>query len=207
MKKIIIALALLISFDGYASDFCYDTLTRDGEQFKAGKKIVSGNSYQRINGEKRINGRLESGYKKNRWVMWYPNGNKESEGSYTGYGDEDGEWSYWYENGNKKIEGKYENGNREGKWISWYENGKKESEGDYKKGYEYGHWVYWYENGKKQMEGDWTFDKELNTIKKEKKWVYYYENGKKSKEEVYDEKTGKVVTKEWDKKGKEIEEE
>ena len=35
----------------------------------------------------------------------------------------DGKWINWYENGNKMSEGNYVAGNQDGKWIEWYENG------------------------------------------------------------------------------------
>jgi antitoxin component YwqK of YwqJK toxin-antitoxin module len=129
-----------------------------------------------------------------RFIYYYMNGQKSSEGEYLNDKHE-GLWTYWYENGNKSMEGKYKNDMKYDIWTYWYESGKKKSEGPIKNGHLNGYWVRWYENGSKQAEGlqvdgvndgVWTFYYESELLKQKEYyksgyavWTEgYYENGK-----------------------------
>lgn len=105
-----------------------------------------------------------------KWITYYDNGQKESEGKYyneqkTGY------WITWYENGQKETEGNYINGIRENKWTIWYENGEKITEGCYVKGKKSGNWTAWHDNGKKETEGNYDNDVYVG------KWKVWHYNG------------------------------
>ena len=39
-----------------------------------------------------------------------------------------GKWIWWYDNGNKESEGLYKNKKRHGKWVHFYEDGTKRKE-------------------------------------------------------------------------------
>jgi antitoxin component YwqK of YwqJK toxin-antitoxin module len=65
-------------------------------------------------------------------VEYYPNGQKEKEGTYKD-GKPEGPATSWYESGQKQMEGTYKDGKRDG-LSTWYENGQKKREGTYKDG-------------------------------------------------------------------------
>ena len=58
-----------------------------------------------------------------------------------------GKWVTWWGNGVKASEGRYDDGLREGKWVYWYDNGQKKAEGDFRKGERHGQWTEWNEDG------------------------------------------------------------
>ena len=69
-----------------------------------------------------------------KWIEWYENGHKYSEGTYKD-GIEDGKWTWWWDYGNKRSEGTYKDGKKDGKWIEWWDDGQKYSETIFKDGY------------------------------------------------------------------------
>ena len=69
-------------------------------------------------------GVIKDGKKEGKWISWYKNGKKESEGTFKN-GKEDGLWTYWVIMGYKKEEITYKDGVKDGLFTDWYENGKK----------------------------------------------------------------------------------
>lgn len=91
------------------------------------------------------------GGRQGKWILWYENGIKESEGYYKD-GKSDGFYTSWYENGNKEVEGNIKEDKWNGLKSTWYENGGKKSECYYKNGNIDGLQTYWYEGGNKEAE-------------------------------------------------------
>lgn len=107
--------------------------------------------------------------KQGRFVYYYENGNKQSEGDYVN-DKREGRWVFWFENGNKKSEGRVVAENLDGSWVYWYESGEKKAEGNYIRSNKDGDWQYWYKNGR------------LESIEKHKAGLIsstevYYKNG------------------------------
>jgi antitoxin component YwqK of YwqJK toxin-antitoxin module len=81
------------------------------------------------------------------WTAWYPNGNKQVEGTY----DRDapqGKFTWWYESGEKQAEGEYRAGTKHGTWTTWHPSGMKESAAQYQEGALVGKWMLWKADGK-----------------------------------------------------------
>ncbi|MBR9997352.1 MAG: toxin-antitoxin system YwqK family antitoxin [Cyclobacteriaceae bacterium] len=104
-----------------------------------------------------------------KYISFYENGNKKSEGFYkndepTGFWNyyyESGKlkmrgglrgntnyglWRFYFENGNVSMEGEIYNGQREGKWNFYFENGLLKSSGEFKNGERCGIWNHYYED-------------------------------------------------------------
>ncbi len=90
--------------------------------------------------------RMRDGKKHGKWIKWYKNWQKESEGSYQ-EDKKNGKWTEWYENGQMASEGSYHDGKKNGKWTEWYDNGQMALEGSYQEDKKNGKWTEWYENG------------------------------------------------------------
>lgn len=109
-------------------------------------------------------------------VLYYKNGNIESEFNYNRRGKAVGEWKTFYENGNNKCFNKiskdmeveecyYENGNRKDLESYFIQEGKKKLK--------HGVFKYFYENGKLIREFEWNKNRLMNA----KGW--FTEEGKK----------------------------
>lgn len=81
-----------------------------------------------------------------RWVSWYPNGQKEYEGTYENDRPE-GQFTWWYPNSQVRVTGSYKAGKANGEWSWWYENGQKSERGQYEAGEPTGSWAYWKTDG------------------------------------------------------------
>lgn len=92
--------------------------------------------------------------KHGRFIYFYENGFKESEGEYKN-DKKEGLWIYWHDNGVKKFEGKYISDKADGIWTFWYEKGEKKSQGLFLNDKKEGKWFYWFENGKLKLEEDY----------------------------------------------------
>jgi antitoxin component YwqK of YwqJK toxin-antitoxin module len=66
----------------------------------------------------------------------------------------DGKYISFYENGNKKSEGFYRNDEPTGIWNYYYESGKLKMRGGLRGNTNYGLWRFYYENGNVSMEGE-----------------------------------------------------
>ena len=63
-----------------------------------------------------------------------------------------GRYIDWYENGQKKTDGCAKNGKKEGFWTEWHPNGQKREEGEWFEGKAHGIFEEWYPTGKKANE-------------------------------------------------------
>ena len=88
-------------------------------------------------------------------VFYYPDGRIKMEGEYNKDGKKDGKWIYWYQNGNKWSEGYFSDGLDNGLRKTWHENGQKHYQGHYDKGKRVGTWKFYDENGKMVKEIDY----------------------------------------------------
>lgn len=179
-KYLIISLSLLLFLSvGFTQTKEYnidDLLEKDGlisEKFN--DKILNGDVYQMFGDKKVPLGKMKDGKKEGKWIGWYKNGQKLSEGIYKD-GKRDGLWtdwnkSGWYESGQKNYEGTYKDGKEDGLVTWWYVDGQKESEGTYKDGKPDGLHTEWERNGQKKIE---TRYKDGIGFR-----VVYYESGKK----------------------------
>jgi antitoxin component YwqK of YwqJK toxin-antitoxin module len=112
------------------------------------------------------------------WIIWYPNGIKQSIGNYL-YDRREGKWTEFYENGNKKDEGIYLYGKRKGKWFGWHDNKMKAFEGEYLCGNRIGTWFEWHENGQLELECNYSVGKENG------KWTWLFDNKQKRMEGMF----------------------
>ncbi len=80
-------------------------------------------------------------------VMFYSNGQRESEGNYD-HGRRSGTFAWWYPNGQQKTVGEYRNDVEESNWTWWHENGMKQASGLFVEGKKKDEWSLWNEQGK-----------------------------------------------------------
>jgi len=90
-------------------------------------------------------------------TMWYSNGNKETEGSYSGTDQfnlpiKTGEWFYYHQNGIISEKQCYKNGIKDGEWIKYHDNGEIGYIHNYKDGKRHGKWIFFHEDGEKMGE-------------------------------------------------------
>ena len=92
-------------------------------------------------------------------ISYYEDGQKRVEGHFNADGLKDGKWIYWYPNGNKWSEGYFSEGLNHKKRTTYHENGEKHYEGKYDMGQRTGLWKFYSDEGKLLKEID--YDKEL----------------------------------------------
>ncbi len=80
------------------------------------------------------------------WIMYFQNGNKRIEGTYSD-GLAHGPWKYYFETGELNAHGTASTGNWEGQYTWYYINGKKKKEGNYSKGWLGGDFTFYAEDG------------------------------------------------------------
>ncbi len=80
-------------------------------------------------------------------VTFYPNGQRESEGSYD-HGSRTGTFAWWYANGQQKTVGEYRNDREHSEWAWWHENGMKQANGMFADGRKVDEWSLWSAEGK-----------------------------------------------------------
>lgn len=95
-------------------------------------------------------------------TFWYPNGHKQSEGSYKG-SKRNGPWISYQENGFKDEEGFYENEQKIGIWIFYDEKQNIQRTGIYQNNQPVGIWDF-YRDGVKYVERD--YDAKVSRVKK-----------------------------------------
>ncbi len=76
-------------------------------------------------------------------TFYFPEEKKYIEGTYNTQEKRDGKWVSWYENGLKNSEGNYKNGVLDGKYTVWYSNGIVYYKGQYRNGQKIGTWVFY----------------------------------------------------------------
>ena len=103
-------------------------------------------------------------------LLYYPNGNKKTEGKIKD-GKIEGLLKYYDINGALSSEANYVDGKKEGKNNAYYENGKIKSETNYEKGLMNGYFKKYYKNGKVKLEGAYIDDTKVGV------WKSYYANG------------------------------
>ena len=125
MKKILL-IGLLLSFGFAQKEYDKDHIVERDTIYikKFSNEIVSGKVFGMWGDMKVPLGVIKDGKKEGKWISWYKNGKKESEGTFKD-GKKDGKWTDWYENGQKKEEETYKDGVKDGLFTDWYENGKK----------------------------------------------------------------------------------
>ncbi len=85
-------------------------------------------------------------------ILYYSNGNKEIQESYT-MGVFHGPYVSYYEGGQLKLEGQYHDGTMEGAWTKYYESGQVMEVVEMHDNQENGAFVEYYENGHMKAEG------------------------------------------------------
>lgn len=80
-------------------------------------------------------------------VTFYPNGQRESEGTYD-HGKRTGTFAWWYANGQQKTVGEYRDDVEHSEWNWWHENGMKHVSGAYVDGRQTNEWSSWSAEGK-----------------------------------------------------------
>jgi len=80
-------------------------------------------------------------------VTFYPNGQRESEGSYD-HGRRTGTFAWWYANGQQKTVGEYRDDREHSDWAWWHENGMKQASGMFVDGRKVDEWSLWSAEGK-----------------------------------------------------------
>lgn len=104
-----------------------------------------------------------------KYISFYENGNKKSEGFYKN--DEPaGYWNYYYESGNLKMRGVLRGNTNYGLWRFYYENGNVSMEGEIYNGKREGKWNFYFENGLLKSTGDFTYGEKTGI------WNHYYED-------------------------------
>ena len=103
-------------------------------------------------------------------TLYYPNGQKKSEGNYDGQ-EPIGDHTSWFESGNIKCE-VVELTESNILFTHWYENGQMKSKGVHKDYFESGLWTYWYDNGYKKAEGFW-----IDKDERDGKWNFWNSHG------------------------------
>lgn len=135
--------------------------------------------------------------------LYYSNGNKKREGRVQS-GKLSGAWKDYNMNGFLTSEDNYAVGKKDGKSVTYHDNGKVKAETDYAQGETNGYYREYYKNGALHMEGAYIMDKEIDLWKtyytngkisalnfyidgKLDGWQEYYAvNGKTDYEEFYE---------------------
>ncbi len=86
---------------------------------------------------------------------FYKNGQIRSDGEFSEGKKRTGKWVFWYKDGTKWSEGSFENGLENGLKTSYYPNGIKRFEGMTKNGKRTGMWVFYDEDGSVVLELDY----------------------------------------------------
>lgn len=118
---------------GYEA-WCHE-VTAAGRWLRRGPSLTFHN-----NGEKSSQGDYLADRKQGPWILWYPTGQVERQGSFAG-GVEDGFWVRYHTNGEQSSEGKMVNGHEHEMWTYWSENGATRTEGNWALGKRDGTWV------------------------------------------------------------------
>ena len=93
-------------------------------------------------------------------------------------GEKHGKWITYYANGNKRSEGAYNRGKKEGLWLQYWPNGNTKSEGTFQNGLFTGLYIAYHESGKRRLQGRYNDYKGVPSDgTKEGAWCDYDEDG------------------------------
>ncbi len=106
-------------------------------------------------GRIRAKGIMINKHKEGNWKEWNEKGDIESDMNYKN-GLADGHAVVFYPNGNKQMEGTYIKQKADGFFTIWYSNGNKKNEGVIKQDKKIGIWKTWFEDG--SLGADVNFD-------------------------------------------------
>lgn len=201
MKKILIFLTLLLSFNSYGEekelDFSSDIFcdkspkaqVRNGlfylpnqEEPYSGENICVYLS----NGQYSSKGEIKDGLRHGSWSYWKENGQNLNDKLF--FEDEViSETKYeYYENGQIQSKATVKDGELDGLATSWYENGQKWMEGAWKDG-DIAFIKSWYENGQNQAVGY------FKNLVPDGNWMTWFENGLQSGEGNFKDGTGQFI--------------
>ena len=134
-------------------EYNVENLILNGDSFtkKFSEEIVNGSIFIMMGDIKVVMGRMRNGKKYDRWVYWWDNGLKKSEGSYD-LGEKHGKWTYYNSLGINDSIVYYKSSIKDGLYSTYYEDGKKKEYGNYNNGLRNGTWTKWWNNGNKEIE-------------------------------------------------------
>lgn len=175
LHKIVLFILFLNGLVWGQKEYSMESLILNGDSYtrKFSEEVVNGSIYIMMGDIKVVIGKMRNGKQYDRWVYWWDNGLKQSEGSYD-LGKKYGEWIYYDSLGIKDSIVNYENNLRDGAYTTFYDNEKKEEFGNFKNGFKDGSWSKWWDNGYKGIEETYShgdlideifFDFEGNEIK------------------------------------------
>ena len=174
-NKLMILIIFLNGLIWGQKEFNVENLILNGDSYtkKFSEEVVNGSIFVMMGEIKVVMGRMRNGKKYDRWVYWWDNGLKQSEGLYD-FGKKYGEWNYYNPQGIKDSIVNYKNNLRDGAYTTFYDNDQKEEFGNFKNGFKDGSWSKWWDNGDKGIEETYShgdlidktfFDFEGNEIK------------------------------------------
>lgn len=137
MKKILLAILILVSFFSCSNNIKEEVLTRheDGNrkevryyvENKDGSKNYVRETWYYMEGMKHLDGPIVDGMRNGVFETYYKSGALMSTGTFVN-GIREGEAIIYYENGNVKYQGFYANGKECGIWKFYEENGDLDKE-------------------------------------------------------------------------------
>jgi len=104
-----------------------------------------------------------------KYISYYENGNKKSEGFYRN-DEATGFWNYYFESGKLKMRGQLRDNTNYGLWRFYYENGNVSMEGEIYHGQREGAWNFYFESGFLKSTGNFKNGKKTGI------WNHYYED-------------------------------
>ena len=152
-NKVLILIIFLNGLIWGQKEYNVENLILNGDSYtkKFSEEIVNGSIFIMMGDIKVVMGRMRNGKKYDRWVYWWDNGLKKSEGSYD-LGKKYGEWAYYNSLGIKDSIVNYKSSIKDGLYTTYYDDGKKKEYGNYNNGLRNGTWTKWWDNGKKEIE-------------------------------------------------------
>ncbi len=94
-------------------------------------------------------------------------------------GKKHGKWITYYANGNKRSEGSYREGRKHGKWVQYHKNGQPSSKGTFHEGHYTGLYEGFHDNGNRSLRGKYNPIRGNSTDgTKDGEWHYYQLDGK-----------------------------
>ena len=118
-----------------------------------------------------------------KYISFYENGNKKSEGFYRN-DEPTGFWNYYYESGKLKMRGGLRGNTNYGLWRFYYENGNVSMEGEIYDGKREGKWNFYFENGQLKSTGEFRNGERFGI------WNHYYEDKTLKAQAFYKGETG-----------------
>lgn len=123
------------------------TVTRDAQ----GKVVAHGAAATYYpNGQLKWTGHYELGSQTGPWKEFYPDGNREGEGTLSPDGD--AEETHWHSNGNLRSQGGWRHGKKHGPWKTWHATGQQAGEYSFRDGQLHGSVREWHPNGQLKLE-------------------------------------------------------